>query len=301
MDELLLTEVDKALIDFTFSYRFEIPWNIDELYYYRSGKSLKHIFSKDDLILRLTVADQFEDKLEGKAVEVYFDIALEEMLNGGELSPKQFEELSQIDIPNVAMFCHKTDNGIPLFKWEEFSTYIICFSKVKDDPYMFEKYVHNKETGGFCVEFSSVELDSLSQYGMENEAIIKLIPVMYGYQTINYIKDEVRKLIQSPYLYQNKEYALSEVLHTVQFSAKRSRFNKENEIRMVVYLVKDDIGNHRDLYRDSNKTEEEKKKYLNFRIPKHMVFNVTSDPLNVPDMTERMKSYVLNQGYRMID
>ena len=301
MTEVFLTSEQKALSDFFFKYDFELGWDIPNLYYYRSGSSLKTIFDKNNIILRLTRADHFPDKLEGKAVEVYYDIALESMLESGKITQEQFEELAEVEMPDRTLLIHESDLGIGAAKWEEFDAYVICFSTQKDDPFMYERYVHKKTAGGFCVEFSGVEMKSLSDKSINNESNIKLIQVMYGSQVIRYIEDQVVNVISDPFLYKNRKEVLGEVLHQVQFSAKRSRYYRENEIRMVVYLAKDDEKEHPDIFWKTDETGKKQKKYLYFQVPKYMVFNVTSNPNNDPNATVTVMNYIQTQGYSMIE
>ena len=300
MNEVQLTAEQEALAAFYFNYDFELGWNVPDLYHYRSGSSIESIFESGNITLRLTAADCFEDKLEGKAVEVYYDIALEEMLRDSTITTKQFEELSQVEMPNRMLIIHKTDDGLNWGKWEEFDAFIICFSTVKDDPYMYEKYVHNKKSGGFCIEFSGIELRFISHLSMDNEAIIKLIPVMYGGRAVDYIKEQVQKVIQDPVLYDNKDQVLGEVLHQVQFSAKRNRYSKENEIRLIVYMAKSDYKEHPNIFRDINSSGEKKKEYIKFRITKNVVFNITPDPNNNPDTTAKAIKHIQTRGYSLV-
>ena len=289
-----------ALFEFFFDYDFELGWNAPDLYHYRSGSSVSKMFNKDDLILRLTAADQFEDKLEGKAVEVYFDITLEKLVRDGKITSEQFKDLSTIDTPDKALIIHKTDDGMNWAKWEEFETYVICFSTEKDDPFMYEKYVHNKSTGGFCIELSGIEIRSLSHLGMDNESIIKLIPVMYGEDTVRYLESQIMRVAGNPFLYKNRNQVIGEILHQIQFSAKRSRYSKENEIRLLMYLAKGDCSDHPNLFRDKDEEGKIVSKYINFRIPKEMVFNVTADTQNEDHCTKRIMAFFQELGYQFI-
>ncbi len=294
MKEANLTKEQEALFDFFFDYSFEFGWDVPDLYYYRSGSSLHSIFEKDSIILRLTLAEYFDDKLEGKAVEVYYDIALENLLADGRITQEQYEDLIEIELPKRRLIIHRTETEENHAKWEEYDTYVICFSSKKDDPYMYDRYVHNKATGGFCVEFSGIEIKSLSHDSMKNESIIKLIRVLYGKQAVSYIQEQIISIIQNPFLYKNRTQVLGEVLTQVQFSAKRSRYYRENEIRLVVFLAKDDHKKHPTLYKDDTG------KNLYLRIPKHMVFDVSADPSNDPSMTEEVIQFIEDQGYRMM-
>ena len=300
MNENKLEKEIETTFRFYFTHNFEFNLNAPDLYHYRSGSSITSIFESENIILRLTAADCFEDKLEGKAVEVYYDIALEEMLRDGQITKKQFEELSQVEIPNRVFIFQKTEDGLDLGKWVEFDAFIICFSTVKDDPYMYKKYVHNKESGGFCIEFSGTELCFISHLSMDNEASIKLIPVMYGGQAVEYIKEQVQEVINDSVLYKRREQVLGEILHQVQFSVKRNRYSRENEIRLIVYMAKNDFEEHPNIFRDVNSNGEKKKEYIKFRIPKNVVFNITPDPNNNPDTTDKAIKHIQAQGYSLI-
>lgn len=300
MKNAVPTDEQDALFEFFFDYEFELGWDVPDLYHYRSGSSVSKMFNKDNFILRLTAADQFEDKLEGKAVEVYYDITLEKLARDGKITAEQVKDLSTIDIPDKTLIIHKTDEGMNWAKWEEFETYVICFSTEKDDPFMYERYVHNKSTGGFCIELSGIEIRSLSQLSMDNESHIKLIPVMYGEKTVRYLESQIMRVAGNSFLYKNRNEVIGEILHQIQFSAKRSRYSKENEIRLLIYLAKGDYSDHPNLNRDRDEKEKIISKYINFKIPKEMVFNVTADTQNEEQTTKRMMSSFQELGYHFI-
>lgn len=300
MKNAVPTDEQDALFEFFFDYEFELGWDVPDLYHYRSGSSVSKMFNKDNLILRLTAADQFEDKLEGKAVEVYYDITLEKLARDGKITAEQFKDLSTIDIPDKTLIIHKTDEGMNWAKWEEFETYVICFSTEKDDPFMYERYVHNKSTGGFCIELSGIEIRSLSQLSIDNESHIKLIPVMYGEKTVRYLESQIMRVAGNSFLYKNRNEVIGEILHQIQFSAKRSRYSKENEIRLLIYLAKGDYSDHPNLNRDRDEKEKIISKYINFKIPKEVVFNVTADTQNEEQTTKRMMASFQELGYHFI-
>ena len=293
------TDEYEELTNFIFRFDYGCASIAPQLYHYRSGLSLTNIFNKSNVVLRLTSAERFDDKLEGKAVEVYYDIALENMLESGKLSQKQFDELTQLEMPNKLLFFYKNELGMDMANQEEFDAYVICFSTVQDDPYMYEKYVHNKSAGGFCMALLGGEIASLSRLGVKNEAIIKLIPVMYGSSAIQYIEEKVQKVIENSFWYQNRETVLGSILQHVQFAVKRSRYSKENEIRLVVYLRKDDTKEHPNIIRDTDENGEVKKEYISFRIPKYMVFDVTADLQNMPVATDNIMAFLDNHGYKL--
>ena len=291
----------QALFDFILNFEFDRDVTSQELYYYRSGSSLISILGKENVGLRLTLAEQFDDKLEGKAVELYYDVALENLLNAGKIDRDQYEELIQIDMPNQIQIIYEKEDGTQMIKDKVFDAYIVCFSTKKDDPYMYNNYVHDKNSGGFCIEFFGGELESLSQIGVENEATIKLIPVMYGIQAIHFVEKQVLRIVQDPYLYVNKDTVIGMVLQYVQFSAKRSRYMKENEMRLVVYLAKDNVNDHPNICREHNKNGELDKNHMLFYIPKEMVSSVSVDSKNSIAITERMIKHIKALGYCISD
>ena len=123
---------------------------------------------------------------------------------------------------------------------------------------------------------------------------------MYGRHTIQYIEEKVQKVVQNSFLYKNREAVLGSVLQHVQFAAKRNRYSKENEIRLVVYLKKNDTKEHPNLFRDTNDNGEVRKDYILFRVPKYMVFDVTSDLQNMPETTKNIIEFLETQGYELL-
>ena len=74
-----LTEDDWAQISAMWDWNIETQMHFDMLYHYYKGDTLRKVLKNDAVIFRLASASTFEDKMEGKAVEVYYDLALEEL------------------------------------------------------------------------------------------------------------------------------------------------------------------------------------------------------------------------------
>ena len=263
----------------------------DKLYHYYSGTTLRKVLLKDAIVFRLAKASTFEDKMEGKAVEVYYDLALSELVHDGLITTKQYESFSAISVPDKLFLSRKTDYGMVAFGNTEYEEYIICFSTEENDPYMFENYVKNAD--GYCLHFSGIDLRELTCKGLSNHAEIKLIPVLYGREVVDYIREKVLLIASNPIRSDNCNVYISALLHYVQYAAKLNKFSKENEVRLVVFRNKN-AG-------DDNRTESMVRikdgNYLLFSVGKELLINVTPAPYNNANETKAVMDYLEKNGY----
>lgn len=288
-----LTEDDWAQISAMWDWNIETQMHFDMLYHYYKGDTLRKVLKNDAVIFRLASASTFEDKMEGKAVEVYYDLALEELWEEGKITEMQFEKLSGISIPNRIQFVFQRSDGWGICKNEEYEEYIICFSTEKDDLYMYETYAHDSD--GYCLHFFGIEIEELRRLGMKNHAEIRLVPILYGKEVVDFIKEKVHEVISDAVKERNLEYYITDLLHYVQFAAKRKKYSRENEVRLIVFLpVKcgDQLSNIR-FY-----TDTKDHKYIFFSAPKHVLYDVSAAPYNAKTETSNVKAYLDSQGYQ---
>ena len=294
MDSEELSVENGAIFDFAFDndYPFVKPGNFT-LYHYRSVNSVGNIFNGDSIRLRMNRSDQFSDKMEGKAVEVYYDMALEELLAEGEITEEQFTFLSQIEPSNEEMFIFREDNDLKNAKCLEYDAYIICFSKVKNDPYMFEHYGSQAEDK-YCLELLTSQLEVLSHEDLGVGTRTEIIPVMYGKEVVSFLKNKIRQVVNNQFLYMNASILIDDLLHTIQFSAKRARYSKENEVRLVVFLP------HGAEYFDKRYVTDKEKKCLWLNLPTHSVCNYWPKPGNSAENDEKIKNMLRTRGYSFL-
>lgn len=293
MGELFFEKEQDDLFRYMISCNENCFFADNELYHYRSGNSIKSIINEDAVRLRLSQAESFADKTEGKIVNKYYSIALKDLYESKRINMIQYKELLGYKLPDTMPFISEETETTYLVDEETFDVFIICFCTKKDDPYMYREYVKTKETGGFCLELSDVDVSSLTELSMNNNAHIKLATVLYGEAAIDAIKKEVDSIIQNEQLYSERKILISELLHRMQYITKDSCYSKENEVRMLVYVAKNDNNEHADF----EIKKDGKNKYLYFRLPKYMLVNVTADPNNNPIITAEHLNSIYEKGY----
>lgn len=251
---------------------------------------MKKIFRRDGIHLRFTRGDSFPDKMEGKAVEAYYDLAIEELLNKGLITEEQSNRINDVKPPNV-MFAREKRNGIDYYTEKEFDPYILCFSTEKDDPYMFESTITNKASGSYYFWMDSIIVEQMKQLGRRNGVHIEPGKILYGRSVIEHIKQKILFVFERPFLYDVAGDFLQDYLHKLQFFAKLSKFRKENEVRVIVQVPKMLTMEHRDLLFD------EDKKHITLIIPKSYVCDVTPKDDNDKTIDKELLSTLAQRGY----
>ena len=272
-----------------------IDSEVEYLYHYYGTVASRSVFQQDYIVFRLAAASTFEDKMEGKAIEVYYDLAIDELLVEGEISREIAKELSCIKVPERTWLSYPYEGGggrSGLYQHEE---YIICFSKKKDDKYMYEAYCQNSI--GYCFEFSGVDLKELTCLGHKNGAEIRVSPILYGREVVDYLKKIIRDLCSNPIRRNNLAAYLQDILHITQYMAKLKRFSDEEEVRLIVFVPQKQIYAGNDIIRDVN----EEHKYLFLKAPKDMCLGVSCAPFNNREETEEMMKFLNDNGYSVLD
>ena len=290
--EYQLTEKDWAQITAIMEWDVESTAQFDMLYHYYSSRTLKKVLGKDCIVMRLSAAENFDDKMEGQAVFVYYDLALEELKNEGRITDKQFTVLSKMRTPESIQFVYQRDDGWSICTHEPYEEYIICFSTVKDDPYMFNEYIHDSD--GYCLHLFGGELAALNTISMENHAEILLIPILYGREVVEFIKRKLIEILSDPAKEKIVDYFIADLLHYVQFAAKLKKYAKEHEVRLVVFLPKDHPTHLQNIafFKD-----EEGRRFINLSVPKYLLYDVSPAPYNAKHETKAIRDYLQKTGY----
>lgn len=287
------TEEEVALFNFGFSNNYEVGWDVGDLYHYRSSETvLNGIIQEKNIQLRLTYAENFPDKFEGKAIEVFYDIALEELARDGLLNKEQYATFTKVDLFDKKLFFTEEKDEISHYAMKKYEAYILCFSTVKDDPYMFEEYGnHSKDK--FCLAFSGLELRELSREDNGYPIIIKLVPVLYGKQVVEHLKVKIQEIADNQFYYKNAGVLISDILTELQYAAKLHKYYKENEIRLVVYLPKDEGVSSKHF----EKYIEDGKQYLGLKLEKLALLDISAAPWNKPDTIRKINSLLKQYNY----
>lgn len=277
-------------------YCLQRPIEADFLYHYYRGEDVLRVLRDDTITFRLASLSTFEDKMEGKSVEVYYDLALQELLQAKMISQKEFDELIAVSIPEQTWLMFNSDNGYKRFRLCDFDEYVICFSKEKDDPYMYENYC--KGSDGYCLEFPTIELKEVTCKALDNCAEMKLLPIYYGREVVDFIASTVLEILGDAAKKHHLKECIQDLLHIVQYSAKLSKYNREKEVRLVVLLPKQ----HNDKLPDIeyvNTGDDNKHIYL--KIPKNVLSGISSAYFNAANETQQRIDSVKKCGYIVTD
>lgn len=288
-----MTKEEGAIFDSAFCIDYHSDDTARFLYYYHSDRTVRDILTEDGIQLRLNHVGQFPDKLEGKTIEVYFDIALDELLQEGKINKKQFSILAQANMPDKRFIIRQEERGVSFGAEKKCDAYIICFSTEKDDPCMYENY-GNRGKGRYCLSFESFVFKNLRLGEYENNLGVDWIRVFYGKKVVDLLKNWILKYLEDADLSDKSICVLMEdVLHELQYSAKRTRYSFENELRLVVYLPEnEEIDSH-----IFEKYEDKGKKYLRLYLDKYHLYGITADPNNNPEVNEELFACLRDRGY----
>ena len=282
-----LTATEEAIFDYYMSIEDGLNGDYPFLYHYRSGSTVtNHIFTENNIQLRLTRADCFEDKLEGIVVDVYYDLALEELILERKISKTQYAVLSEVRLPTEELFVRNREDGVHLGTMERYEAYVICFSSIKNDPYMFKSY------GSFCLAIMKSELQWLESQAYGNGIRVKTTSVYYGKKAVDFLKKKILEIVSNEFLFNNAKMIMSDNLHEFQYRAKCFQYHKENEIRMIVYIPEN--GNISSKYFE--KYSENEKYYLRLCLPKHGICEITHAPDHISEAKEIM-AVLQKRGY----
>ena len=290
-NEIIFSPEDDAIFDAAWSFD-ELPEiDVPYFFHYRSGKSIDSIFGKDRIRLQFTRDDHFADKMEGKAVLVYYDLAIEELLNQGKITEEQYNRIINVSPPKM-MLAHEKRNGINYYTEKEFDPYILCFSTEQNDPNMFN-LIKRKESGCYYFSIDTTIVNCLNQVGRKNGVHIRSERVMYGREVVEHIQKKVLYMFKKPYLSSAAEVFLQDYLHKLQFVAKLSKFKNENEIRTIINVPKKLNVTHPDIIFDENR------EHLTLSIPKSYVFRITPKESNDKMQDKELFKELMNRGYQI--
>lgn len=286
-----MTEDETVIFDYYFGLGDNLEYRGEPLYWYRNEHSIEKTFLDDRIQLRLTHVDCFDDKLEGRAAEMYYDIALEELLAEHAIGKALFERLSRVTVEKKELFLERDEKGIRLASMKEYDAYIVCFSKVGNDPYMFDHY------GRYCFKLSKSMLIHTLRECFADRIRYFDRQMLYGRQAVEYLKKAIMTIVRNEFLLRNAEMLLQDQLHELLYAAKRPRYSLENEVRFVVFLSKDDPCDDDTIKKIEFEENGITKKYLYLTFKNEMFYSVSPSPANAEEDTVRVFSLFKQRGY----
>ena len=268
------------------------------LFYYRTAGTADKILREENIRLRLSRADYFADKQEGKTIKKYYDQALNELLAEGVLSGNWHSEFKAIEESKEIFIPVETQNGIVKWKDSEYKEFIICFSTVGDDIHMFEEFCRDR-TGmpceGYCFHFLDGTIHEYKHLGLKNHCDILFHPVLYGNLAVDLIKENLRNVISNSYYLDDYKYYIREIITAMRYFTKRSKFADEHEVRLAIF-VPIDGGTHVDF----EICTDEGKEYLYIKLEKDSLYTITPSPINTEEQSRLFFEKIKRRGYELL-
>lgn len=269
------------------------------IYHYTDIKTTLDILSSQSVCLRMTNAEDFEDTFEGKTIEVYYDLALHNLKQSGLLDDRFYDILGKIDTyySNRLFFQFFDQNGL-YTKSAKYNAYVACFSTLKQDPFMIKNYIKHPDKKGYCIGLYSTNLRSnRTIYSTQNRGWFDFAKVLYGANIISMLESEI-KLIYSHYSKladeEITEYIvpyMTELLKSLKLKAKLSKYEKENEVRLILYTpIQEDISKNYGVYYTEERNERGKR-FIDVKFPK----TAFSDLLPTDSVDEKERAYTIEQ------
>ena len=145
------------LFDAYFDWDPSVDDSVFELYRYYGENTVNRVLQKDFICFRLSAAENFEDKMEGKAIEVYYDLALDRLKRAGKITQEEYDEYYPLDgledsyysvFVNVDLNKASTTSGRTLGSEEEISQYIADMLLLESDSVFNIRYTGTTKTSG---------------------------------------------------------------------------------------------------------------------------------------------------------
>lgn len=258
-----------------------------EVYHYTNEEIVEKILRDSGICFRMTHFEDFEDKLEGKVVDVYLDMALERLLKSNKIDYDTYLKLVPENKPIKTLFTFDVPGQPTRAKNLEFDAYITCFCKKQNDEYMYKNYAN---INGYCIGFSSMNLkDNTNPFGKGFE--LNLQQIMYGEEIIDYFTEKILLLLSNTKGLSDDEHILQSVLYLlrqkVQYSSKLFKYKNENELRLILKIPKETEFNFgSSLVFGIN--EERNKRFVEVEFPKYCYCGIDGKTCN-PELLERLK------------
>ena len=241
--------------------------------------------------LRMTRADCFKDKLEGRIIREYYETALNELRQEGAISSELFGELNQARIPDKDLYITDKQDNIIAASMLLSEVYILCFSTVKCDPNMFKEY-GSRGKSKYCLQFFSTMFDELSHYNAKEMTWAKLARVLYGQKVTSYLKKTICSILQMKMSQKSTITLVEDKLHELRYLAKLPEFSKENEVRLIVCLPQD-----KEVNRKHYLACEDDKAHIWLKLKHYAVSNYWPGPDNLPEDDEALGAILRDRGY----
>lgn len=279
----------------------------NEIYHYTDIETCKKILKSEGLTFRMTHVKDFTDKFEGRTIEVFYDMALEHLLKCGKISDDLYWELAELEIPNRDFFFFNTKDYQDKLYTEVVSTdydvYIACFSENAASSYMEEHYIKNEKHNGCAIGLFAANLESNNiTLSFGEGSRFRLKKVLYGEQIVNRII-EITEMLLNAYnediaILKEVKLNLQQALLELRYTAKRSRYKNENEVRLILMIPKGErVPNY---YTPRYEPViENGKKYIEVPLPKCVFSTIEKSNSTTEEEFRDVVSMLRENGYKM--
>lgn len=280
--------------------------DINRVYHCTDMDTVPCIVKDDAVYLRMKHIDNFEDRYEGKTVEIYYDLALERLYKEKCISLEIYEQLNNIQVPSKLLFVFNTADNESEGRAIEADCFVVCFSKTRS-PYMMEHYVKNAQKKGYCIEFlwSNLKNNKTTQTFGKG---VRFLPqkVVYGSDAVQELYDFLKELISIPdtfdmdFLKTWGTGIIQEKLSYLQCRTKLFKYHQEDEVRLVLAIPR---GNYPDGYVLPYTIQEQNKtKFVDIPFHKSVYWNlfksdaVTDEEHASIQKTLKDRNYSISEG-----
>ena len=261
MNDNQISQIAKLVTDFE-------RWSVlpYEIYHYTDLNTIPKIVLKNAISLRMTKAEDLDDHHEGRhTIEVYYDLALEQLLNDGIINKDLFHNLCTLEVPTELLYLFESSSAA-FGKSAAYDTYITCFSTQKNDPYMISNYIRNSEHKGYCISFYSDNVKENQSTFNTLSVRLCLEQVLYGNQIIKMLYDFIKRLVHiiPPDSESTEKWIKPLVLHglsKLRYFVKLKRYYRENEVRLAL-MIPNNVDKSISYISPFTVKEEKGKKYI---------------------------------------
>ena len=273
--------------------------DVFNLYHYTDLSVVDKIFTDDSITLRFTHEDCFEDKLEGKTVDVYFEIAINKMYKDGLITLDQAKHLYTIQVAKNKVLSQAGNNIFEKELVDSNDVYIACFTEKRESRYMVENYFRNDSKKGCRIEFLTHNLLSNDTIKKSNIGFtIESTKILYGQDIVDDICCFLKLLLQfEPDVYHPTFSNLLGIkLSNLKYAAKREKYRDENELKLILYVSEKDNENefiHKEGLANN-------KKFRDVIITKNSAWGIDFSESVSDDERDSIKNLVSSRGHRLI-
>ena len=273
--KMITPEHIKHFLDFPNKPSSKAPFYYSNpfIYHYTKLSCVDQILLDGCVRLRLTEITDFSDKFEGKIITQCYPLILDSLLKEQIISLNDYFELSEIKFGEKRFFPILNNQKSLVLK--DYYVFVLCFSKNKNDPYMFEHFSKENDELGICIELTSKSMmDSINNTNGFQNISSCFSDVVYKDDIIPRLENEIKSLIWLTSDIENantvwRKPIIQQMLTKISFLVKNETYRKENESRLIVFCPTDYQNDFQDPYLSCELSDDKGNLhfYLNFSLP----------------------------------